>query len=120
MAADQGDKDRASAAEQAIKLAMTVGIPSFAEPTTTLAQYTPGGSNLGRDVNRASSAGLFEAMRSLPVRLPIYTVATVPDAAANTGALIYVSNGGAGSPCVAFSNGSAWKRCDSIATTIST
>lgn len=43
-------------------------------------------------------------------RLESYTVATVPAAASHTGKLIYVSNGAAGSPCLAYSNGSAWLR----------
>jgi hypothetical protein len=39
-----------------------------------------------------------------------YTVATLPPAAGNTGRLISVSNGAAGQPCLAFSNGTAWVR----------
>lgn len=48
----------------------------------------------------------------LPAKLPSYTVASVPAAASFTGALIYVSNGAAGSPMVAFSNGTNWLRVD--------
>lgn len=43
-------------------------------------------------------------------RLDSYTVATVPAAASHTGKLIYVSNGAAGSPCLAYSNGTDWLR----------
>ena len=39
-----------------------------------------------------------------------YTVATLPPATGNTGRLISVSNGAAGQPCLAFSNGTAWVR----------
>lgn len=39
-----------------------------------------------------------------------YTVATAPAAASNGGKLIYVSNGAAGSPCLAYSNGTDWLR----------
>lgn len=49
------------------------------------------------------------------VKLRTYTVATVPSAAANARALIYVSNGAAGLPTVAFSDGTNWKRVDSLA-----
>lgn len=49
------------------------------------------------------------------VTLPTYAVAGVPSASANTGALIYVSNGAAGSPVVAFSNGTNWLRVDTLA-----
>lgn len=39
-----------------------------------------------------------------------YTVATVPAAATHKGRIIYVSNGAAGSPCLAYSNGTNWLR----------
>jgi len=48
-------------------------------------------------------------------KLRTYTVATVPAAAANARCLIYVSNGAAGSPVVAYSNGTAWIRMDTNA-----
>ena len=35
--------------------------------------------------------------------------------AAMTGAAIYVSDGAAGSPVLAFSNGTNWLRCDTLA-----
>lgn len=47
-----------------------------------------------------------------------YTVATVP-AASPAGLVIWVTNGAAGSPCLALSNGSVWKRVDDPGTTIS-
>ena len=41
--------------------------------------------------------------------LPTYTVATAPAASSVTaGTIIYVSNGEAGSPCVAVSDGTDW------------
>jgi hypothetical protein len=42
--------------------------------------------------------------------LPTYTVAGVPPAASHAGRIIHVSNGNAGSPCLAYSNGTAWLR----------
>jgi hypothetical protein len=42
------------------------------------------------------------------IKLPTYTVANAPSAAGLTGTLIYVSNGLAGDPCVAVSNGTNW------------
>jgi len=45
-----------------------------------------------------------------------YTVATVPAAATYVGGVIYVSNGAAGQPVLAFSNGTNWLRCDTLAT----
>lgn len=55
-----------------------------------------------------------------PVQLATYTVATVPAAADNTGAMIYVSNGAAGSPIVAFSDGTDWLRVDTAAAVAAT
>ena len=41
---------------------------------------------------------------------PTYTVATAPSAASIAGSLIYVTDGAAGSPILAFSDGTDWKR----------
>ena len=45
------------------------------------------------------------------ITLPTYTVASAPTTE-TAGKLIYVSNGAAGSPIVAFGNGTNWLRCD--------
>jgi hypothetical protein len=50
------------------------------------------------------------------IKLPTYTVANAPSAAGLTGTLIYVSNGAGGSPIIAFSDGTNWKRSDTGAT----
>jgi hypothetical protein len=51
------------------------------------------------------------------IKLPTYTVANAPSAAtAGAGTLIYVSNGAGGSPILAFSDGTNWKRSDTGAT----
>ena len=49
------------------------------------------------------------------VGLSIFTVANTPAATTYTGGIIYVSNGAAGSPVVAFSNGTNWLRVDTLA-----
>ena len=50
-------------------------------------------------------------------KLPTYTVASAPSAStAGAGTIIYVSNGAAGSPIIAFSDGTDWKRSDTGAT----
>lgn len=41
-----------------------------------------------------------------------FTVATAPDASRYEGQSIYVTNGAAGSPVMAFSDGANWLRCD--------
>lgn len=45
------------------------------------------------------------------ITLTAYTVSTAP-ATATAGKMIYVSNGAAGSPIVAFGDGTDWLRCD--------
>lgn len=51
------------------------------------------------------------------ISLPSYTVATAPSAStAGAGTVIYVSDGAAGAPILAFSNGTDWKRSDTGAT----
>lgn len=51
------------------------------------------------------------------IKVPTYTVLTAPSAsAAGAGTLIYVSNGAAGQPILAFSDGTNWKRSDTGAT----
>jgi hypothetical protein len=49
------------------------------------------------------------------IKLPTYTVANAPTAVGATGTLIYVSNGAAGAPVVAFSNNTSWLRVDTLA-----
>jgi hypothetical protein len=46
------------------------------------------------------------------VQVPTYTVATAPSAASIAGSLIYVSDGAAGAPILAFSDGTDWLRSD--------
>lgn len=44
-----------------------------------------------------------------------FTVASAPSAADSVGGVIYVSNGAAGNPVLAFSNGTNWLRVDTLA-----
>lgn len=53
------------------------------------------------------------ANNTVGIPLPTYTVASLPTV--ETGTLIYVSDGAAGSPVVAFGDGSNWLRCDTRA-----
>lgn len=48
--------------------------------------------------------------------MPSFTVGTLPSAA-TAGGIIYVSDA-AVAPCMAFTNGTNWKRCDNAATTV--
>jgi hypothetical protein len=50
------------------------------------------------------------------IKLPTFTVATAPSAVtAGAGTLIFVSDGAAGSPVVAFSDGTDFLRVDTLA-----
>ena len=49
------------------------------------------------------------------VTLPTFTVANAPSAVNLAGTIIYVSNGAAGQPTLAFSNGTNWLRTDTRA-----
>ena len=53
-----------------------------------------------------------------PFELESYTVAGAPAASSHANKIIYVSNGDAGSPCLAASNGTNWLRI-SLGSTIS-
>ena len=44
-----------------------------------------------------------------------YTLLTVPPASESVGCMIYVTNGAAGLPIAAFSDGVNWLRCDTRA-----
>jgi len=46
-----------------------------------------------------------------PVNLGVFTVATAPTTA-SVGSVAYFSNGAAGSPILAFFDGTDWLRCD--------
>jgi hypothetical protein len=46
------------------------------------------------------------------IKVPTYTVATAPSAASIAGTVVYVSDGAAGSPILAFSDGTDWLRSD--------
>ena len=48
------------------------------------------------------------------ITVPTYTVATAP-ATETAGKVIYVSDGAAGSPVLAFGDGTNWLRCDTLA-----
>jgi hypothetical protein len=79
-----------------------------------------GGTPAGRDLNVLSgSDGIImdtrvsapATFRGLVAPTP-YTVGTLPSASVNTGVMVYVSNGAAGQPTVAFSDGTNWLRVD--------
>ena len=70
--------------------------------------------NNGTEMAQFTAAGSFAV--AYPLTHPSYTVATLPSAAIS-GQTAYVTNA-AVAPCLAFSNGTNWKRCDNAATTV--
>jgi hypothetical protein len=60
---------------------------------------------------RSGSRAINEQAAALDaaIRGTTYTVATAPSAVGQNGRVIYLSNGSAGSPCAAISDGTNWK-----------
>jgi len=120
LAVQQSDADRSAAVKVEVdtifRYGAKVGVtqvvaPTFEDPATPAPQVKP-----WLDFLDALSITLVRLSQNgttvFPARLPIYTIATAPAASAHTGSMIYVSNGAAGLPIVAFSDGAAWLRVD--------
>lgn len=67
-------------------------------------------------VGKTPTAGVLLDLNG-PLGFKSYTVATLPSAAIQAGQGVYVSDA-SGSPCLAISNGSVWKRCDDMTVTV--
>ena len=65
----------------------------------------------GKTGRRSLNAGLLTEIDATfqPLTGNTFTVATLPAAASHVGRVVYVSNGSAGSPSAAISNGTNWK-----------
>lgn len=74
-----------------------------------------GSFDMGGDLNVTGNISAVDMAATGPVTLPTYAVAGVPDATTAAGQIIYVSDGAAGSPCLAVSDGTNWLRCDTLA-----
>ena len=70
---------------------------------------------MGTQVERRPVLGVAQKTHLLPSILPNPTVANAPSATLHTGGIIFVSNGAAGSPVLAFSDGTDWLRSDTRA-----
>lgn len=114
MSFDNGDKAVAQAYEAANKDASVNGISGFTASVMTLAEYTPSSvpATLPRDCNRDVGAAMALALRTYPVRLPMYAVASLPAPSDWAGAVVYVSD--SGGPMLAFSDGTHWKRAHDL------
>ena len=58
---------------------------------------------------------VYEVLNVGILQLQVFTVATAPDATKYTGCWIYVTDGNAGSPGMAYSNGTNWLNPDDLA-----
>lgn len=83
----------------------------FTNVPTTATGNEPG--TVYNDNTTLRLASATAANNTVGVPLPSFAVANLP--AVETGTLIYVTNGAAGSPVVAFGNGSNWLRVDTRA-----
>ena len=83
----------------------------FTNVPTTATGTEPG--TVYNDNTTLRLASATAANNTVGVPLPSFAVAALP--AVETGTLIYVSNGAAGSPVVAFGDGSNWLRVDTRA-----
>lgn len=125
MNVDSKDKALADAFEAAYKEAATTGITGYAEPIMTAEQYEPAEApapgvavTVARDSNRVMGVAVAQALKVQPFRLPVFRVhgaPTLPAASDWLGCLVFVPDA-SGSPIVAFSDGTNWKRCDTNAT----
>ena len=91
---------------------IVIGNLFFGTGATGTQTTIPAGANAGIGVNDPSCRLEVDG----PVRVGQYSVAGAPSAStAGAGANIYVSNGAAGDPVMAFSDGTNWLRCDTLA-----
>lgn len=113
---DASDKTVAQAFEGTNKDANINGIPSFTASVMTSAEYTPSAvpATLPRDFNRDLGASMANALRSFPLRVPMYAAAALPTPSDWAGAVVYVSD--SGGPMLAFSDGSNWLRAHDLTT----
>lgn len=115
---DDQDKAFAEAVEKALKDASIDGVPAFTTSIMTADQYEPTtfpgvAKTLPRDANRDIGIAVAVALRTVPLGVPAFFMATLPPPV--VGGIIYVHNGAAGSPVLAFSDGTAWLRSDTRA-----
>lgn len=78
----------------------------------------PGASEALRDiVNQLNQRFALAEYPLRPVRLPVFAdVASLPDAEAWTGGLVYCADVGGSTPGLAYSDGTDWRRADTNAT----
>lgn len=113
-----------SAASQTITNAATLAISGAPAAGTNVtltnahALWCQAG-NAQFDGNVTTTASLIATGLTMggPISLKSYTVATLPASPA-AGQIAYASNAAGNGPCIAMGNGSVWKRCDNVSTTV--
>lgn len=111
-------------------LAAVDGTPGTNDmPTRLIFQTTPDGSASRTERMRITNAGDIGIGKTPTtgiildvggqLGLKSYTVATLPSASVQAGAIVYASDAGGNGPCLVISNGTNWKRCDNTSTTVS-
>lgn len=120
---DANDAALVIAIETGIRSALTQGTPdgtvqAVMSPTQYTGQAdsaakTANASTVAKFANRATAAGVVSALRARPLRLLVCSVGSLPSPV--VGGIIYVSDGAAGTPVLAFSDGTSWLRSDTRA-----
>ena len=118
LAVDQRDADVGEAAKADARAMMeggaTVGGTPVVAAVMSAGQFdtVAGQASSLPDVVEAQAIATVRALRTKPLALLSATVAGLPPAADHPGGMAYVTNGAAGAPVVAFSDGSTWLRMD--------
>lgn len=116
LSVDTVEAQKSQAAADEMRTIMTEGAVSPGPVNVVAAvlnttQYD-GFSGACANYNEAIALAIVRLARSFPQALPVFSFAGVPSAASYPNSQIYVSNGAAGFPIVAFSDGSNWLRVD--------
>lgn len=108
------------ASPDANTIAIEFSSPSKSNFAKIIAQYNSGNYTLSMQIDATAKFYVAESLTTTtnPLRLPQYTIdgSPAPPTASNCDrSLIYVTNGAAGQPIIAFSDGSNWLRVDTRA-----
>lgn len=128
----QADGDLSAVAGSGVVRATNVVTPGITAPSTTMEITSGSGALLALDSDAntitcegdllpsesfwaiGSAVAPWEQVTAAIIQTGTYTVATLPGAE-TAGQVVYVSDGAAGNPVLAFSNGTNWLRCDTLA-----
>ena len=96
---------------------------TFTGPVKSLNGFEGGSGTTTLDVLSVGGSATFDAGVTIvgaadigtTLSLGSYSYSGLPGATGIAGATVYCTNGASGSPCIAFSDGTDWLRCDTLA-----